>query len=221
MSIRTIVTKLEETITDAYNLNYWLYSVYDKITYNARWTNDYFGEVLFKSIKMDGISVNVYINIVNNKSIELKIESDRIYNSNTEEMYLYFDEVLVTDVFNLEFYQYVSAFRKINGILRNCKFDKLHGRFIDPNNICPCGRNQILIRKALTCLTKNNPNIITNCNECAVCYETTMNLTSCNHCVCLVCLDTIAQSINMNHRDLSPAEQPIICPICRNDINDN
>ena len=221
MSIQTIVTQLEETITDNYNLYYWLYSVYDKITYDARWSNDYYGEVLFKSIKMDGISVNVYINIENNKSIELKIESDRIFNSNSEEMYLYFDEILVTDVYNLEFYNYVNAFRKINGILRNCKFDKFYGKFIDPNSICGCVKNQKLIRKALTCLTKNNTNIVTNSDTCAVCYDTTLNRTSCNHCVCLVCLDTIAQSINMNDPDKCPAEQEIICPICRNDINDN
>lgn len=221
MNVKTLATQLEETITDAYNLNYWVYSLFDKVSYDARWSNDSYGDVLFKSIKLNDISVNVYIIIECRKHIELKIESDRIYNSEKGEMVLYFDEVLVNDVFNLEFYHYVNAFKKINGILRNCKFDKYYGKFIDPNNICPCGRNEKLIRKALTSLTKNNPNIITNCNECAVCYETTMNLTSCNHCVCLVCLDTIAQSINMNDPDKCPAEQPIICPICRTDINDN
>jgi hypothetical protein len=170
---------------------------------------------------MDGISVNIYINIESNKYIELKIESDRIFNSNLEEMYLYFDEVLVTNIDNLEFYHYVNALRKINGILRNCKFDKFCGKFIDPNNICGCVKNQKLIRKALTCLTKNNTNIVTNSDTCTVCYDTTLNRTSCNHCVCLVCLDTIAQSINMNDPDKCPAEQPILCPICRNDINEN
>ena len=221
MSVKTISTQLSETITDNFNLYYWLYGVYDKVTYDGRWQNDSYSEILFNNIKMDGISVNIYINIENNKFIELKIESDRIYNSEKGEMILYYDKILVTHIYNLEFYHYVDAFKQINGILRNSKFNKYYGKFINLQNICPCLTNQILIKKALTCITKNNTNIVTNCDACTVCYETTMNLTSCKHCVCLVCLDTIAQNININDPDKCPAEQPIICPICRSDINDN
>jgi hypothetical protein len=170
---------------------------------------------------MDEISVNIFINIENNKRIEIKIESDRIFNSISQEMVLYYDEVLVFNINDLAFYNYVSAFNKIDYILRNCKFDKYSGKFIDLKNICPCVKYQKSIKKALTRITKNNTNIVTNSDICAVCYDTTTNKTSCNHCVCLVCLDRIAQNINMNDPDRCPAEQPIICPICRNDINDN
>lgn len=221
MNVKDIVGELEDCITDNFNLYHWLYSIYDKVNNDERWHNDYYGEVLFKSVKMDGISTNIFINIENNKRIEIKIESDRIFNSISKEMVLYYDEVLAFNINDLAFYNYVSAFRKIDYILRNYKFDKFSGKFIDLENICPCVKYQKSIKKALTRFTKNNTNIITNSDICAVCYDTTTNKTSCNHAICLVCLDRIAQNINMNDPDRSPAEHPIICPICRNDINDN
>ena len=63
MNVKDIVGELEDRITDNFNLYHWLYSIYDKVNNDERWHNDYYGEVLFKSVKMDGISVNIFINI--------------------------------------------------------------------------------------------------------------------------------------------------------------
>lgn len=223
MNVKTIANQLEENITDNFNTHFWLYGLYEKVNNNERWHHDIYEELLFKSIKMDGMSVNIILAIINNKYIGLNIESDRIFDSVLEEMTTYNNEMLVKNDANsaepLVFYNYINSFRKVDIILRKYKFDKFLGKFVDLENICPCVNHNVLKRKALVRITKNNTNIVTNSDTCAVCYDTTLNRTSCNHCVCLVCLDTIAQSINMNDPEKCPAEQPILCPICRNDIN--
>ena len=223
MSVKTIASQLEENITDNFNTHYWLYELYEKINNNERWSHDIYEELLFKSIKMDGMSVNIVLAIINNKYIGLNIESDRIFNSDLEEMTSYNNEMLVKYDTNLAeplvFYNYINSFRKVDIILRTYKFDKFSGKFVNLQNICPCIHHNVLKRKGLVRITKNNTNIKTNCDECVVCYESTSNVTCCNHVVCFVCLDTIAQSINIYNPHSTPAEQPILCPICRNDIN--
>jgi hypothetical protein len=225
MSVKTIANQLEENITNNFNTYYWLYGLYEKINNNERWHHNIYEELLFKSIKMDGMSVNIILTIINNKYIGLNIESDRIFNSDLEEMTSYNNEMLVMYATNsaepLVFYNYINSLIKVDIILRKYKFDKFSGKFVDLENICPCVNHNALKRKALVRITKNNENIKTNCYECVVCYETTTNVTSCRHVVCLYCLDRIAQSINIYDQHLTPAEQPILCPICRNDINND
>lgn len=213
----------EENIINNFNTHYWLYGLYEKINKNERWHHDIYEELLFKSIKLDSISVNIILVIISNRFIELQIRSDRIMNK-MGEITTYYDEMLlnfVTEQTPLVFSDYINSFRKIDIILRTYKFDKFSGKFVNLQNICPCIHHNILKKRGLVNITKNNTNIITNCDECVVCYDSTTNLTCCNHLVCLVCLDRIAQNININHSELSPMEQPIICPICRIDINQN
>ena len=223
MSVKIIASQLSESIPDNFNTHYWLYGLYEKINNDERWSHDIYEELLFKSIKMDGISVNIIVEIVNNQYIGLKIESDRIFNSDLDEMTIFGGKILIGRMNSgpLLFSDYVNSFIQIDIILRTYKFDKFSGKFVNLQNICPCIYHNSLKRKGLVRITKNNTNIKTNCDECAVCYESTTNLTCCNHVVCLVCLDTIAQSINMNDPEKCPAEQPILCPICRNDINNS
>ena len=223
MSVKTIVTQLEENITDIYNTHYWLYKLYEKINNDERWTFDIYQENLFNSIKMDDISVNIILEIVSNQYIGLKIESDRIFNSESDEMTIFGGKILIGHMNSgpLLFCDYINSFRQINIILRTYKFDKYFGKFVNLQNNCSCINHNTIKRKALNCIIKNNKNIITNCDTCVVCYESTTNLTCCNHVVCFVCLDRIAQSINVYDPHLSPTQQPIICPICRTDINGN
>jgi len=221
MSVKTIASQLSESIPNNFNTHYWLYGLYEKINNDEKWSHDIYEELLFKSIKMDGISVDIILEIINNQYIGLKIESDRIFNSDLGEMVTFGRHILIGRMNSgpLLFSDYINSFRQTDFILRTYKFDKFSGKFINLQNICPCINHNVLKRKGLVRITKNNKNIKTNCDECAVCYESTANLTCCNHVVCLVCLDTIAQNINMYDPHTSPMEQPILCPICRNNIN--
>lgn len=225
MSVKKLINDLEDCITDNYNSHYWLYGLYEKINDNERWHHDTYLELLFGSIKFDGISVNIIFNIIGNKYIELTVESDRILDNDIGENILYLDEMLIKYVDEnnnkLSFYNYISSLKQVDTILRTYKFDKYTGRFINPLNVCPCNNHKLIKRKALSKITKNNTNIVTNCDACVVCYDFTTNLTCCKHVVCLFCLDKIAQNIDMKHPELSPTEQPIFCPMCRTDINAN
>jgi hypothetical protein len=222
MNVKLIASQLEESITDNFNTHYWLYSLYEKIN-DIKWNGNIYEELLFKSIKFDGISVNVILVIVNNKFIELQIQSDRIMDNNIGEITLYYEQMLIDApiIEHLVFWNYINSFIKIDTVLRTFKFDKFSGKFVNLKKNCSCITNNILKKKALVRMSKNNTNIITNCDLCVVCYESTTNLTCCNHIVCFVCLDKIAQNINVNRTDLSPFEQPLLCPICRNNINEN
>ena len=224
MSVK-ISDELEESITNNFSTNYWLYNLYIKINNDERWHHgDIYEEILFQSVKLDGISVNIILLVISNKYILLKIESDRLYDRVKEQITLYNNETLIDyseDQQQLEFYNYIDSFRKINKILRTYKFDKYSGKFINPLNNCPCINHNALKRKALNFITKNNTNLYTNCDACSVCYEHTTHLTCCNHVVCLYCLDKIAENINVYDSNVSPLEQPILCPMCRNDLNNN
>ena len=223
-------TKLEENITTNYFKHLWLYSIFEEtITNNHNYDNcrncindKIFEEVIFNSIKMDNISVNIVLKVVNNHFIVLDIQSDRMFNCKSEEITSYFyKNIIVKSIDHLTFSDFIIAFLKIERIIRTHKFNKYIGEFINMNTSCSYRVRLVAKHKAINKITHNNDNISLNNNTCVVCYDPTLTLTPCNHNVCYVCLNTIAQNIDMNHEELSPIEQIIPCPICRKDINGN
>lgn len=54
-----------------------------------------------------------------------------------------------------------------------------------------------------------NPNVKLNCEDCAVCHNSTTNKTSCSHSLCFICWEQIKEN----------EEEVIPCPLCREDIS--
>ena len=91
----------------------------------------------------------------------------------------------------------------LNEFIRNIRFCKYTGKFIHKNNV-----HYAKVHQSLPTVFKNNENIrfnTTESNNCVVCYEKTITVTSCNHSVCIPC------AINIK-RD---QDDDALCPICR------
>lgn len=132
---------------------------------------------------------------ISKRSMLLNITAD--FTIETEEICLYcntiksfntdYDEVNITDI--------ITGLLKVNKMIKNLKFNKQLGRFVDKFNKSD---------NAFASYFKNNKNIKLKIETCCVCLEPTKTKTGCGHHICIPCWSKIDKSS---------------CPICRQNTN--
>lgn len=145
--------------------------------------------------KICEVPVNVEVNIYKNR-ILLWIKSSVIDHwcldcgEETHTEVLFHENIINKEI---ELADILMCFIKINKIIKTFKFDKVYGRFTRfgiPHKITHFN------------IFKDNKNISTSADKCAVCLEYTKTETGCGHKICIVCFG-----------ELLNKKMP--CPICR------
>jgi hypothetical protein len=145
--------------------------------------------------ELNGIKVDIFIHFAPAR-IRLEIQAKTI--SRNHNCYTYNTCNLVCTDHNskLEFRDYITAFNKLEDILKYYKFNNFIGEFIN-TKIKKSKDINIAFNKMLSI-----NNIKRAIQECCVCFEHTQVKTDCNHILCYKCWENI-RGCNKQ------------CPICR------
>lgn len=141
---------------------------------------------------IQSIKVSVYI-FVYKKEIKLRIYHDTILSDNEN---IEFHELYDGNNYNVNNYDEIEkAIVNMIEEIKNMKFSKLHGVFKRKTN----DEDDELFYEMF-----NVENVEMEYDMCCVCHENTFTKTSCNHTLCIVCMQSLKEKKKTDK-----------CPICR------
>lgn len=160
--------------------------------------------------EIDGISVNVFINILitdNKKDIVLLvINNSVVFDYGADEYYNMFRQNLSpsilkkdTDEPELTFTDVALAFDNLKNYMSDIYHNKLTSRFANKSE------DKLGMSLALSSIIKSNKKINITEHKCCVCYDKTDTVSQCKHYLCLECWENIDDDDESN--------KP--CPLCR------
>jgi len=197
-------------MTDTHEISTELVKYIEQTLFSNDYVCNFFEDVLIDNIRCSITLKYFLINgtvrlILHNKNIEKKL-FEQIDDDDDEYLYNLLSEpdfiTLCVHIPIIEKCRFTLI--NLNEYIKNIKFCKYSGKFIHIKNIHYCK-----IRNEVPIFFKNNLNIkfnpVDSNNNCSVCYEQTITISSCNHPICIPCAMLLKQDL----------DDDILCPICR------